>query len=186
MGMPSFRLWILPSIVLGMLCLGLIWNRPSPSSAIVFPAILDEEALLKVVEPTPNLHPSDVVRRQILALRRAGETPSELATCFALASTSNQMVTGPLEKFSKLVLAEPYHWIANSSQFSLTSPDTIDDQTVTIIASFANDLGQHHSYRFIVVRESEGKFQRCWRTDGVFALFPKQESLELEENLPKP
>ena len=184
--MPSLRLWILPAIVLGMLCLGLIWNRQPPSNVNDFPAILDEDALLKIIEPTPNLHPSDVVRRQILALRRAGENPAELATCYALASTSNQMVTGPLENFSRLVLAEPYHWIANASQFSLASPDTIDDQTVTIVASFANESGQHHSYRFIVVRESEGKFQRCWRTDGVLALFPKQESLELEENLPKP
>ena len=83
-----------------------LWGVILPLQA----GVSDKPAAEPLPQPTVELKPEDVVRIVIKALAN-NDLPypdAGIATTFNFASPANKVNTGPLEKFVRMVKAEPY------------------------------------------------------------------------------
>ncbi len=115
--------------------------------------------------PKPDLSPQEVIRIVLDALKK-NDTPREdagIETTFRFASAANKKVTGPLDRFKKLVKTPPYRPMLNhksARQGILLVDGNNATQRVTIIAAD----GSEAVYEFILSKDAE---TGCWMTDGV-------------------
>ena len=116
------------------------------------------------VGPEASYSPSEVVRLQIEAL--AGADASDgIAVAFRFASPANREMTGPLERFERIVRAPNYRPMLDQVA-ALYGPVRIDGiyaaQVVTIVARD----GARYSYLFELSRQSRAPYDGCWMTDS--------------------
>ena len=117
--------------------------------------------------PTPELEPADVVRIQVEALRNNSPQDEGIELTYRFASPANKEVTGPLVRFTAMVHASPYDRLLNHQRASY-QPLAIAGDTAYQLVSITDALGEEITYRWVLVRVSEGPYKDCWMTDAVF------------------
>ena len=121
--------------------------------------------------PQPELSPEQVVQYQAEALQHNDEPKPDagIERAFRFASPSNKQMTGPLEKFIRIVKSPIYSPMLNSVSSSIVGSDVKDDQARFAVHFVAAD-GRQVTYIFVLSKQNEGEFNNCWMTDGVAPL----------------
>ena len=86
---------------------------------------------------------------------------------FRFASPANRRATGPLERFTRIVRGEAYAPLLGHLEAEIVEVATVQAQaaiTVRVVPREGRELG----YVFLLTRQPEGRFARCWMTDAVF------------------
>ena len=118
-------------------------------------------------EPSPSLSPRDVVLLQIKALKKNNEADEGIATCFRFASPSNRKITGPVERFKKMLHVPPYDQMLGVNDFSVSEPQIEGDKAVLLVKLIdAND--ETLLFVFELSKQTEKPYDGCWMTDAVF------------------
>jgi hypothetical protein len=115
--------------------------------------------------PNPDLSPLEVVRLQLDALRRNGELGDDegIATAFRFASSANRAVTGPLDRFARMLKNSLYKPMLDhaSARFG---PVQDDGEVARLQVVLFGRMGEVAAYDFTLSRDEE---TACWLTDGV-------------------
>jgi hypothetical protein len=120
-------------------------------------------------QPEPNLGPADVVRIQLTALSQEDRGAGVLQ-CFQFASPANRMVTGPLDRFFRLVTSPPYDVLCQSPSTVIGHPLIRGDYArilVTVAPIGSDDV---RVFQFELSRQNQPPFEGCWMTDAVLEI----------------
>ena len=116
--------------------------------------------------PEPKLKPNDVVRLQLIAMQQNDESDIGIEVTFRFASPANKKLTGPLNRFIRLVRNPSYRPLLNhinATFLDLTLEDDFAVQDVIITSSSGERIG----YRFRLSIQKGLLHQGCWMTDSV-------------------
>jgi Domain of unknown function (DUF4864) len=129
--------------------------------------------------PRPELSPEQVVQYQVDALQHNDEPKSDagIERAFRFASPSNKQMTGPLEKFIRIVKSPAYSSMLNCVSSSIVGSEVKDDQARFAVHFVAAD-GRQVTYIFVLSKQNEGEFNNCWMTDGVAPLEQGEDGLD--------
>jgi Domain of unknown function (DUF4864) len=127
----------------------------------------------KPLVPDPKYAPQDVVKIQLQALEHNDQPAADngIAVAFRFASPSNQKMTGPLDRFIKMVKTPTYAPLVNFKSFEVGDIHHDDSAAQQLVHVTSSD-GQDAFYVFILHKQTDGQFQNCWMTDGVVRVEP--------------
>ena len=123
---------------------------------------------LSQTEPDPSLSPRDVVSIQMEALRN-NDTPYEnrgIEVTFNFASPANKRMTGPLERFTKMVRNPIYAPMINH-QTARYGKLMIEGDIARIDVILVSEDGAYVGYRFTLSRQHGNEYEGSWMTDAV-------------------
>ncbi len=115
--------------------------------------------------PDPSLSPGQVVRAQLDALRRNDDPSpdSGIALAFRFASEANREMTGPLERFARM-LRNPTYGPMIDHATSRLGPVATEGDVARVQAVLFGAGGEVVAYDFTLSRDPS---TRCWATDSV-------------------
>jgi hypothetical protein len=124
--------------------------------------------------PKPDYTPQQVVHIQLDALGRNDDpTPDHgIAVAFAFASPANQKATGPVEKFARMIKSPEYRPLLDHRAADYGDTHVDGPEAQLLVKVTASD-GEAALYLFVLARQTDGKYQDCWMTDGVMRLRPQ-------------
>jgi len=115
--------------------------------------------------PNADLSPEDVVRIQLESWRASADNPDALVAAYSMASPQNREVTGPFERFSRMVASEPFSALPIADQW-LIGAAHIEGNFATVLVSLT--LGDDLSaFRFYLRKQDLAPYTDCWMTDSV-------------------
>lgn len=123
-----------------------------------------------------DLTPAGVVAQQMAALGQWRDDPAASERVFSFASPGNQVITGPLERFERLVESEPYLPLTNNQGYAVGRAVKSDD-AATVLVTLIDPSGTLVAYRFYLSRQ-EDEPQRRWMTDAVYRFTPSEAGAE--------
>ena len=88
-----------------------------------------------------------------------------------MASPSNRLVTGPLEKFTTIVRQETYAPLTAPRLTMMGTPD-IKESEAHVMVSIVDEEDNVHAYIFVLERQAQAPYANCWMTEGVFQALP--------------
>ena len=115
--------------------------------------------------PHPAYGPAEVVRLQVEALAR-DEGGSGIALAYRFASPRNKQLTGPLERFARVVQAPSYRPMLQHRGAEYGPALVSEGYAVQLVRITAWD-GSRHTYLFELSKQSGGSLPGCWLTDSV-------------------
>jgi len=118
--------------------------------------------------PNPNLSPADVVRIQLSALQHNDEpTPNAgIEIAFQFAAPTNRAITGPIDRFIKLVKNPLYAPMLNFVSAEVEEGECGEEEA-TLRVTVQAQLGEWVRYVFSLERQIEYPYSGCWMTAGV-------------------
>ena len=119
--------------------------------------------------PSSELQPGDVVRIVIGALARNDEPWADagIETTYRFASPSNRVVTGPLERFARMVKGPAYGIMVNHAESEFSEVVITGDKAYQMVRVTAAD-GRTVVFAFRLGRQQEDEFQDMWMTEAVW------------------
>lgn len=120
------------------------------------------------MRPSPDYSADEVIRLQLEALAD-NDSPHKdagIEAAFRFASPANKMVTGPLDRFTRMVHNPVYsamlhHKAAQYGELRLQGNQAVQ----SVILTEAN--GERVGYVFILSRQKGAPCDECWMTDSV-------------------
>jgi len=140
----------------------------SGSTAVALPATTQPGP-----DPSPGLSPQQVVKIQMEAMKGNDATDAGIAVVFKFASPANQQMTGPLERFAKMVRAPAYLPMLNCKSVEYGWPE-VRGGRARVLVKVVGGGGEVALYWFVLSRQDEGAYKDCWMTDGVIRVEPGQ------------
>lgn len=161
----------------------LLRRVPSPSGIALVAAVVVGCGEVDLLPPAPaavstpaarpadiDLSPQGVVGEQMKALAAWDDGPAALDRVFSFASPGNRAVTGPEERFRKLVESEPYAPLFENQGYVVGRAVEAAD-AATVLVTLVDRAGELVAYRFYLSRQpSEPKAR--WMTDAVYRFTP--------------
>ena len=119
-------------------------------------------------EPHPSLAPTDIVRIQLQSLASV-DFDQGVQRCFAFASPANRQLTGPAERFGKLVQNPPYSIVLSAEDTIVGDPMLLQDGRVQVIVTVISQL-EAQSFAWTLAKQTAEPYRNCWMTDSVVAI----------------
>lgn len=121
-----------------------------------------------VVEPAPGLTPRQVVEAQLDALQHNDVPAADdgVRTAFRFASPRNQEMTGPIDRFIRMLSAPAYAPLLNHRVHDLSDTTQVSDMA-RIKVTLVDSRGGQAAYVWILSRQSTPPCEGCWLTDTV-------------------
>ncbi len=115
--------------------------------------------------PDPSLTPGQVVRAQLDALRRNDHPGPDagIASAFRFASEANRAVTGPVERFARMLRNPTYGPMIDHNSAEL-GPVRTEGDVARVQAVLFGAKGEVVAYDFTLSRD---RSTGCWATDSV-------------------
>lgn len=151
--------------VIGTCCLSMRGDSASTREILPFEEVSSTVASL--VQPDPSIAPQDVVRIQLDALSDPQQAQGILQ-CMTFASPGNRLVTGPLERFARIVRSKPFSLLASSDRLLIGEPRLIEGKARVLVTSVKSR--KLTSFVWVLTKQDEAPFEGCWMTDGVFPM----------------
>ena len=162
---------------LGLAVCGVVlFNRSTavnPSQALP----IDDESDAQYVDVTlasKDATPEQVVTQQLNSLQASLTDPSQLKTCYSLASPENRKLTGPFNRFAAMVMQPPYDQLARCTTWQVGSAE-IEEDYAAVLVSTINNREQPQAFRFLLRLHGRAPYEGCWLTDAVQVLQPMNE-----------
>jgi hypothetical protein len=139
---------------------------------------LDRMDVAQVVLPKASFTPEEVVKLQLAGLADSRPNGVGILQCYSFASPANREVTGPLERFGRLVRQEPYAALAHPRAVLVGRPE-LHDRYARLLVSVIDEHWQVQAFSFVLSRQQDPPFAGCWMTEAVFPAFmPAEEPAE--------
>lgn len=123
------------------------------------------------IKPRPEWTPEKVVAIQMAALKSSLTDPLGVADCFALASPSNRIVTGPIERFAVMLSSPSYRPLVDRKSCQIGKAVVNGGYAVVLVTVVQND-GRLLAYRFLLSRQDQPEVAGCWMTNAVLIAAP--------------
>ena len=119
--------------------------------------------------PSAELQPQDVVRIVIGALASNDEPylDAGIETTYRFASPSNRIVTGPLERFTRMVKGPTYGIMVDHAASEFSEVVHAGDEAYQMVRLTAAD-GRTVVFAFRLGRQQDGEFSGMWMTEAVW------------------
>ena len=122
-----------------------------------------------LTDPNASLRPIDVISIQLDALKRNNIPFKDagIEQVWEFAHPNNKRITGPLEKFKKMIYSESYQMLIEheNNEITILSEDT--DRSVYKVYILSSDK-KKYSYIWQVEKvQTEGDLKNCWMTTNV-------------------
>ena len=122
-----------------------------------------------LTKPNISLKPIDVISIQLNSLQRNNIPFKDagIEQVWEFAHPNNKRITGPLEKFKKMIYGKSYQMLINheNSEITILSEDT--NRTVYKIFILSSDK-KRYSYIWQIEKvQTEGDLKDCWMTNSV-------------------
>ncbi len=119
--------------------------------------------------PSPDLLPHEVVTLQVKALQRNNERDNGIEITFNFASPDNKAVTGPLNRFKKLVRNPLYEPMLNFRSYRLGEM-IYEEETAQQVILLTDKNGTQAAFLFTLSRQTQPPYRDCWMTDSVMRI----------------
>jgi hypothetical protein len=171
---PTFAALIVFAIGVGVA--NLVWltrdNHPQlVTSGGLSASDLQSVDLARVVFPKETIAPEEVVRLQLAGLSDPKPDGVGILQCYAFASPANRAVTGPLDRFGKMVRQGPYECMARPRALLVGRPQ-LDERIARVLVTVIDEQDRIHAFTFVLTRQQEAPFQDCWMTEAVLPSLP--------------
>lgn len=164
-----------------VLAFGSLGDEPSQAEEPGIQAASEELSQVATITPNPEWLPREVVKRQVEAMVASTTDPTAIADCFALASPSNRLLTGPLERFAAMVAGPNYRPLLEARTFSVGEA-IVQDRYAAVLVTLMTYEDEPFAFRFFLSQQtgeetignsnSKSQFEDCWMTDGVTRVSP--------------
>lgn len=126
------------------------------------------------IAPSASIEPADVVQIVVDALRVNNPDSGDdgIATVWRFAAPSNKAMTGPLERFTKM-LKGGYGDMLNHID-SDYGPIEVQDDIAIQPVWLTTPSGDEVAYVFQLRRQGPGEFEGIWMTESVYPIAPKR------------
>ena len=125
--------------------------------------------LPNLTEPNASLKPFEVVSIQLNSLKRNNIPFNDagIEQVWKFAHPNNKKMTGPLEKFKKMIYSESYKMLIGHINSEITILNENGTVSVFKVDILSNDK-KKYSYLWQVEKvEQEGLLKNCWMTTSV-------------------
>jgi hypothetical protein len=137
--------------------------------------------LTHVVLPRPDLAPDDVVRLQLGGLSDPQADGVGILQCYCFASPANRAMTGPLEKFGRMVRQGPYFCLARPRALLVGQPQ-YGDRVARLLVTVIDHQSSVQAFLFVLSRQKTPPFEDCWMTEAVLPALSVGEPAEPARN----
>lgn len=125
-----------------------------------------------LLTPQRDWTPEQVVEIQVRALQASGADPLAVADCFALASPENRLVTGPIDRFAKMIASPAYRPLTECKSYQVGQA-VVHDRHAHVLVTLVDKQGKLNAYRFMLSQQEEPEAADCWMTDAVLRALPR-------------
>ena len=122
-----------------------------------------------LIKPNSNIKPYDVLMIQLNSLKN-NNTPYKdagIEQTWEFAHPVNKAVTGPLEKFKKMIYSDSYKILISHENNETTILKETSNKFVFKVFVLSKDKKKYYYIWQIEKVEQEGKFKNCWMTTNV-------------------
>ena len=123
----------------------------------------------ELLKPEPSIKPSEVISIQLTALQ-TNSTPFEnagIAQTWEFAHPNNKEITGPLDKFKKMIYSENYKILISHENSEITILKEDKDISIFKVTVLTKNKEKYYYIWQIEKVLFEGSFKNCWMTTNV-------------------
>jgi len=122
-----------------------------------------------LIKPNISLKPFDVLTIQLNSLKRNNIpfNDSGIEQVWMFAHPNNKKITGPLEKFKKMIYSEGYQMLIGHENSEITILSEDADRSVYKVYILSSDKKKYSYIWQIEKVQSEGDLKNCWMTTSV-------------------
>ena len=123
----------------------------------------------EIIKPNSNIEPSEVVKIQLLGLQKNndGFEDSGIEQTWNFAHPNNKKVTGPLDKFKRMIKGNNYQMMINHISHTITEIRG-NDNMVQFEVIILDNKKIYHKFNWQVEKYIEdGPLKDCWLTTMV-------------------
>ncbi|MDH3219047.1 MAG: DUF4864 domain-containing protein [Gammaproteobacteria bacterium] len=119
--------------------------------------------------PSVDLEPQEVVKIVINALSNNDEPYANagIETTFYFASPANRVITGPLDKFVRMVKGPPYGIMVDHASSEFSEVVYVENRAYQMVHLTSAD-GRAMVFAFRLSKQLNGEFKDMWMTDAVW------------------
>ena len=131
----------------------------------IFPSISNAD----LVKPNTNLQPFDVLMIQLNSLKNNNIPYKDagLEQTWEFAHPNNKAMTGPLDKFKKMIYSESYKILISHQSAEITILKETEDISVYKVTVLTKNKKKYYYIWQVEKVLSEGKLKNCWMTSSV-------------------
>ena len=122
----------------------------------------------ELLTPDPNLPPERVVEIQLQSLQKndVPDPDTGIAQTWAFAHPDNKRVTGPLERFTRMIKGPDYRNMIDHQEHIVETVVQTDDYALFAVTIITAD-DQKMSFKWEVKKVKTGEFAGSWMTIAV-------------------
>ena len=122
----------------------------------------------ELLTPDPNLPPERVVEIQLQSLQKndVPEPDTGISQTWAFAHPDNKRVTGPLERFTRMIKGPDYRNMIDHQEHIVETVVQTDDYALFAVTIITAD-DQRMSFKWEVMKVQVGEFAGSWMTISV-------------------
>jgi hypothetical protein len=122
----------------------------------------------ELLTPDPNLPPERVVEIQLQSLQKndVPDPDTGIAQTWAFAHPDNKRVTGPLERFTRMIKGPDYRNMLDHQEHIIKPVVQTDDYALFAVTIITAD-DQRMSFKWEVMKVQVGEFAGSWMTISV-------------------
>ncbi len=132
---------------------------------------LEQLDLSRVVLPSAELAPDEVVRLQLAGLSDQRVDGVGILQCYAFASPANRAVTGPLDRFGKMVRQGAFQCMAQPHAMLIGRPQQTD-RIARVLVTLVDSQDRIQAFTFVLGQQRDAPFKDCWMTEAVLPSLP--------------
>ena len=131
----------------------------------IFPSISNAD----LVKPNTNLQPFDVLMIQLSSLKNNNIPYKDagIEQTWEFAHPNNKAMTGPLDKFKKMIYSESYKILISHQSAEITILKETEDISVYKVTVLTKNKKKYYYIWQVEKVLSEGKLKNCWMTSSV-------------------
>ena len=131
----------------------------------IFPSISNAD----LVKPNTNLQPFDVLMIQLSSLKNNNIPYKDagIEQTWEFAHPNNKPITGPLDKFKKMIYSESYKILISHQSAEITILKETENISVYKVTILTKNKKKYYYIWQVEKVLSEGKLKNCWMTSSV-------------------
>jgi len=138
-------------------------------NSILFFFIINDVFSADLIKPNPSLKPKDVILIQLNSLKN-NNTPYEdagIEQTWEFAHPNNKVMTGPLNKFKKMIKGENYKILISHENNEVSVLKETDNLSIYKVYVLSKDKKKYYYIWQVEKILSEGELKNCWMTTSV-------------------
>lgn len=133
--------------------------------------------MASLIVPEPSLSPRQVVQVQLDALANKDRSAG-VVQCMTFASPGNRVVTGPLDRFAKMVRGKEFRILSEPDRVLVGKTRHFNENARVLVSCLAGK--ELRSFVWVLSKQQLAPHEGCWMTEGVF---PHDASLNRGEEI---